>query len=422
MKEKPKYKSLKGMPDILPEQMRIMRWVEKEARSMFHLFGYSEIGTPLLEATEVFARSIGENTDIVEKEMYSFVDRGGKHISLRPEGTASVIRSYIEQCFFENKDLIKLFYTGPMFRGERPQKGRLRQFHQIGVEAIGFSHPQIDAELIFSLNQLLTKLKISGFTVLVNSLGCSNDRKIFEKELKKYLKTRKSDLCENCQKRSEKNVLRVLDCKRELCRKVMEKAPKIASFLCDGCAEDFKTTRDILASLKVAYQVKEDLVRGLDYYTGVIFEVIHPALGAQDALAAGGRYDNLSVQMGGPEVGASGYALGMERLLLAIDEKDLPEYVPGVLIVYIDKELRKEAFELALKLLSRDIGCEIDHSGRSFKGQMRKANREKRPFIILMGSEEVKQKKCLVKNMKTGEQELLAFEKCVDFFGSLGQE
>jgi len=406
-----KYRALRGMPDVLPEEAAKMRWVENTAEEVFRTFGFGEIRIPFLEETEVFTRSIGEDTDIVEKEMYSFTDRGGKNISLRPEGTASIIRAYIEHGWHNIRDLIKLFYVGAMFRGERPQKGRQRQFYQIGAEIIGGSNPYIDAELIFSLDVLLRELKIEGFTILLNSLGCGADRAGYKKALAAYLAGKSAGLCDNCKRRATANVLRVLDCKRKECRSVVAGAPDILDHLCDSCQGDHNTLKDILTDRGVPFREKSDLVRGLDYYTGTIFEVIHPSLGAQDAIAAGGRYDDLTKQMGGPDVGATGYAVGLERLLLAIDKKDVRRDPPGTLVIPVDDTSRPEAFRITSRLWREGIPCEMDHTGRSFKGRMRKADKDRRKFVIILGEEEIKSGKLLLKDMESGEQRALGFEE-----------
>ncbi|MFH1552327.1 MAG: histidine--tRNA ligase [Candidatus Omnitrophota bacterium] len=410
-----KYKSLRGMPDIFHEDAAVMCRVEDKAREVFRTFGYGEIRTPLLEETEVFTRSIGEDTDIVEKEMYSFTDRGGKNISLRPEGTASIIRAYIEHGWHNTADLVKLYYVGPMFRGERPQKGRLRQFHQIGAEIIGGSGPYLDAELIFSLDVLLKELKVDGFTILINSLGCSSDRAGYRKVLARYLDEKSTALCDDCKRRAKMNVLRVLDCKKEGCKEIVKGAPYVMDHLCENCRKDYDTLKNILSRMNVSFSEKKNMVRGLDYYTGTIFEVVHTALGAQDAIAAGGRYDDLTKQMGGPDVGATGYAVGTERLLMVIDKKEVCAVLPGVLVIAVDDALRAEAFRLTNKLRLEGVLCDMDHSGRSFKGQMRKADKEGKSFVILIGENEIKSGKLLLKDMKSGEQKELSFDEAVSY-------
>ena len=396
---------------MLPEDAAIMGWIEGEARGVFRRFGYREIRTPLLEETEVFTRSIGEDTDIVEKEMYSFTDRGKKNISLRPEGTASVIRAYIQHGWHNTQDLVKLYYIGPMFRGERPQKGRLRQFHQIGAEIIGGRDPYIDADLISSLVTFLKSLKVEGFTVLINSLGCSKDRARYKKVLSEYLAGRAGELCEDCRRRSETNVLRVLDCKKEGCRNAVKNAPGALDHLCGDCVNDFEALKRILGEMGVPFREKKDLVRGLDYYTGTIFEVVHPSLGAQDAIAAGGRYDELTRQMGGPDAGATGYSVGTERLMLAIDRRQAPPLESGTLVIAVGEEARPEAFRITGRLRDSGVVCEMADPGRSFKGQMRKAGREGRGFVVLIGEDEIKSGKLLVKDMKKGEQTAMTLEE-----------
>lgn len=414
MGNKPKYKALRGMPDVLPEDAVVTRWLEDKAREVFGTFGYGEIRTPLLEETEVFTRSIGEDTDIVEKEMYSFSDRGGKNVSLRPEGTASIIRAYIEHGWQNTAGLVRLYYAGPMFRGERPQKGRLRQFHQIGAEIIGGSDPYIDAELIFSLKILLERLEVKGSTILINSLGCSKDRKGYMKALSDYLAEKSSGLCENCNRRAKTNVLRVLDCKSKGCKAIVKDAPAILGYLCKDCLKYYEDLKGILRDMGIPFKEKSDLVRGLDYYTGTIFEVIHPALGAQDAVAAGGRYDDLTRQMGGPDVGATGYAIGVERLLLAVDRKNIPVDPPGVLVIPVEEEYFKDAFRAANELRAKGVPADIDLTGRSLKGQMRKAGKEGRRFVILIGEDEVKGGNVLLKDMEDGTQEAVKLEAAVE--------
>jgi len=410
----PKYHALRGMEDILPEEARAFRWIEDKAREVFRLYEFLEIRTPLLEETEVFTRSIGEDTDIVSKEMYSFPDRGGKSISLRPEGTASIIRAYIEHNWSASGDIVKLFYIGPMFRGERPQKGRLRQFHQIGAEIIGGSSPSIDAELILSLSAVFKRIGLEGFRILINSLGCVPDREAYKKELRDFLVNKKSDLCEDCQRRTQTNVLRVLDCKKEPCREVLKQAPRIGSHLCQKCAADHEELKKTLKSMKVDFTENSSMVRGLDYYTGTVFEVIHSGLGAQDAIAAGGRYDNLSKDMGGPDTGATGYAIGMERLILAVAGKNIPFQGKGALVITAGESAKDEAFRITNYLRDKGIPCDMDHSGRSLKGGMRKANKESRGKVIIIGEDEMKSGRVLVKDMSSGEQKSVSPEEAAD--------
>jgi len=411
----PKYKSIKGMPDILPKDMPYIRFIEEISRGIFFNFGFEEIRTPILEETKVFTRSIGENTDIVEKEMYSFTDRGGKSLSLRPEGTAAIIRAYIENGFGASGGVTKLFYLGSMFRGERPQKGRLRQFNQIGAEIIGTNDPYSDAELILSLNTILEKTAKTGFKFLINSLGCKKDRDKYKKDLFVFLEKGKDALCENCNRRMKTNVLRVLDCKNEACKKYVKDAPEITKYLCKECEDDFLLLKDILEKEGVSFSQKKDLVRGLDYYTGSIFEVVHSDLGAQDAVAAGGRYDNLTKDMGGPDVGATGYAIGVERMMLILDKDKVNLYQKGVYIVPMDEEKRNFCFNLMCKLRKGNIPCEMGEKGKSFKSLMRKADKDMREIVVIIGENEIKNNEVSIKEMKTGQQTKIGIEALDSF-------
>ncbi|MBD3296464.1 MAG: histidine--tRNA ligase [Candidatus Omnitrophica bacterium] len=409
-----RYRALKGMPDVLPDEAFRRQRIDRKAREIFDLFGYREIRTPILEETEVFTRSIGADTDIVEKEMYTFEDRGGKSVSMRPEGTAPIIRSYIEHGWHNSPDIVKLFYSGPMFRGERPQKGRLRQFHQIGAEMIGGSDPLIDAELISTLHMLFTCLGLEGFSIVLNSLGCAEDRKIYKKRLAGYLRNRKKDLCDNCVRRAGSNVLRVLDCKNPGCREVVSGAPSIRKSLCDDCSAFYERLKSLLNDTDISFTEKGDLVRGLDYYTGTIFEVVHQGLGAQDALAAGGRYDDLSAEMGGSPRGATGYAIGVERLLLALGDEAFGKKEAPALVIPMDADLKREAFSTVCFLRDRGISCDMDLAGRSFKAQLRKANREDRRFVLIIGEDEVREGMVTLKDMSEGTQTMMEREKAVE--------
>ncbi|MBL7072767.1 MAG: histidine--tRNA ligase [Candidatus Omnitrophica bacterium] len=413
-----KYKSLRGMPDILAEEASVRHKLEDAAREVFRVFGFGEISTPVLEETKVFTRSIGEDTDIVEKEMYSFSDRGGKTVSLRPEGTASIIRAYIEHAELNSKDICKLFYVGPMFRAERPQKGRLRQFHQIGAEIISLSSPFVDAELILNLKILLSKIGLKDFTIFLNSLGCSADRTKYKKVLKKYLSKKNAEICDNCKKRSEVNVLRVLDCKNKKCAGVIKLAPKISDFLCRKCKSDQDALKKTLKEIGVKFTEKDDLVRGLDYYTGTVFEVMHSSLGAQDAIAAGGRYNGLIKEMGGEDMGATGYAVGIERVLLLLSKETREVKCPDAIILPMDEDCRPEAMRIAGKFWLKGIPCEVDHTARSFKGRLRRAHKEGRGIVIIIGENEIKNKRLTLKKMKTGEQVEVSFEQAVEIVGT----
>ena len=407
-----KYKAVRGMEDILPEDAGIWRWLEDTARRELEFWGYEEIRTPIIEDTSVFLHSIGETTDIVTKEMYSFKDRKNRSLTLRPEGTAPIVRAYIEHSLDKKAPRIKkLYYVGPMFRSERPQKGRSRQFHQIGIEVLGAGSPYADAEVIIQLSRMLALFGLSDFKIKLNSLGCKKDKVNFTGKLKKYLGDRKNELCRDCKERLGRNVLRVLDCKNDSCKAVLREAPNILDSLCEPCKEHFNTVKNTLKAMKVAFEETKNLVRGLDYYTGTVFEITHPALGAQDAIAAGGRYDNLVKDFGGPDIGAIGYALGMERIIIALkDRKALPEPTT-IYIATLGDEAVLRGMLLAEHIrpgLGRDRGMKIrvieDTEGGPLKAQMKRADKNNAKITIILGEDELKKKEVTIKNMKTGEQ------------------
>ncbi|MDD4956584.1 MAG: histidine--tRNA ligase [Candidatus Omnitrophica bacterium] len=410
------FHSIKGMPDMLPEQCEVVQKIERTARDVFACFGFREIRTPLLEETRVFTRSIGQDTDIVEKEMYSFTSRSGKDISLRPEGTASIIRAFIENGLFDpnTPDLTRLFYIGPMFRAERPQKGRLRQFHQIGAEVIGGHDPYIDAELIMSLDMFFSKIGVDDACISINSLGCKKDRDVFRKDLTAYLDSVSDGLCDNCKRRKDTNVLRVLDCKNPGCRDVVAGAPNIMGYLCGDCDAYYAKLKELLVSARIRFSEKKDLVRGLDYYTGVIFEVTHASLGAQDAIAAGGRYDSLCRDMGGADIGATGYAIGLERLMLIKLADEFKPDRPGTFVIPMAAAFRDDVFDLVKELRCSGICCEAGDPQRSFKSLMRKAHKEGREYVVIIGEEEKKNMAFTLKNMDTGQQTSVSLDELRD--------
>jgi histidyl-tRNA synthetase len=320
-------RSLKGTQDILPQDIGRWNEIESASRRIFSIHGYQELRTPIIEESALFAHSVGEDTDIVKKQMYAFKDQGGRDITLRPEETAAVVRAYLENNLDKEYGFIKLFYIGPMFRSERPQAGRLRQFHQIGVEAIGSSSPYMDAEVIILLDELLKAYKISKYILNINSLGCEKDRDSIKEVLKKELKHHLNSLCEDCKRRYKTNILRILDCKGPACKKIIASV-SLAGFLCKDCKADFVKLQKILDDIGIKYQISQLLVRGLDYYTGVVFEVNCDELGAQNAIAAGGRYDNLISDFGGQKTGACGFAIGIERVIDIISKAEPKDEAP----------------------------------------------------------------------------------------------
>ncbi len=408
-----RYKSIRGMSDILPRDTGAWRRIEQITRLELESSGYKEIRTPILEDTAVFKRSIGETTDIVTKEMYTFSDRKGRALTLRPEGTAPVVRAYIENALNKISPVSLLYYIGPMFRSERPQKGRSRQFHQIGIEIIGSRSPQVDGEVIYRLNRLLGAFGLTNAVIKLNSLGCRQDKAGFTDKLKKYLRAEKKRLCEDCKKRIEKNAMRVLDCKNESCLLVIKNAPKIIDSLCDKCLHHFSLVKAMLRARggEIDFQEDHNLVRGLDYYTGPVFEVTHPGLGGQDALAAGGRYDNLVKEFGGPDTGAAGFAIGIERLMLALGEKKEFKKPKILYIATLGDEARSKGLLLAERLkqvlnASQTLNCVVllNMENASLKAQMRSANRENAKITVILGADEIKSEKITIKDMESGEQ------------------
>ena len=398
------------MQDIFPEEARGFLSLETLARCLSDRYDYGEIRIPVLEPTELFVRSIGETTDIVRKEMFTFQDAGDKSVTLRPEGTAGVVRAYLEKAVYNRQALAKYFYLGPMFRRERPQAGRRRQFHQFGIEALGNGNPALDVEIIDLLIYYLEATGGEEWRLMINSVGCSQCRPAYQKKLGAYLEERRDNLCDNCKRRRERNVLRVLDCKQASCREVVASAPAIPDFLCPDCRRHFETVKSLLAELSIGFILNPFLVRGLDYYTRTVFEVYGPRLGSQDAVAAGGRYDNLAEDLGGPSLGAVGFSVGMERLLLCLGGADIPSPPPIMGSVYC-VNINEEGFRLNFVLLSalrkKGIKGIIDYQNRSLKAQMREANKLGVDYVLIRGSEEIEKYAVKVKDMKTGKEKLV---------------
>jgi histidyl-tRNA synthetase len=402
--------AVKGVKDILPEE--VPRWEEAERRfrAVFGNYGYREIRIPTFEDTQLFRRSIGEETDIVEKEMYTFTDKGGSSITLRPEGTASVVRAFIEHSMAHLPQPVKLFYLGPMFRHERPQKGRLRQFHQAGAEVFGLAGPEAEAELLEMVMQLLTReFGLQDLSLQVNTLGDDACRPAYRQALTGYLEIHRHGLCENCRRRLERNPLRVLDCKAEGCRAIARGAPVIGGVLCGECRSHFDRFLSLLDEAGVPHQVNPHLVRGLDYYTRTTFEVLGGSgLGAQNAVAAGGRYDNLVAAFGGPPTPGLGFALGMERLLALLP----PEFAgTGPRVLYLaaaDGEGRLLARSLARSQRARGVAVALDLLGRSLKAQMRAADSMGAAWVVVLGAQEAASGRCVLKEMTGGWREEIA--------------
>jgi len=411
-----KIKALKGVQDILPDVMNSWNYVHTRAEEIFSIYGYKKIIVPIIEESRLFVRSIGEETDIVEKEMYTFVDRGNRSIALRPEATASVVRAYLEHNFNQQQSLVKLFYSGAMFRGEKPQSGRNRQFYQIGVEALGSSSPYLDAEIIHLAAQYLKSININDFNVLINSVGTSEDKLNFQKKLKSFLKDKRNKLCKNCQKRYSSNLLRVLDCKDKNCIKIMQQAPLIEESLSGESLHSFTLLKEILKNLGIEYIVSRNLVRGLDYYTKTVFEITHDKLGAQNTILAGGRYDNLVSELGGPPTGAAGFACGVERILLAQAAESFKvtsSANPSIYSIALGENAYKKMFSITHSLRDNGISTYIDFQPRSLKAQLRQANKLDCSFVLILGETELSSNTIILKDMQKGIQESIALDSTV---------
>ncbi len=411
------FQRLRGTHDIYGDDALRFQKIESTAREVFRNFGFSELRTPILEEKDVFTRALGTETDVVQKEMYEFEDRSKTRVAMRPEGTAGVVRAYLENEFDKTDGLSKFYYMGPMFRSERPQAGRLRQFHQIGVETLGSDSPASDAETIQALTVFLDRAGAGGYKLKLNNLGTFEEREKFREVLKNYFKPFEDGLCDDCKNRLNKNVFRLLDCKVESCRRIAEKSPAITGYLTPESKAHFDAVCALLESAGIAYVLEPHMVRGLDYYTKTVFEVSHPKLGAQDALGAGGRYDSLIETFGGPRLGAVGFAVGIERLVmcLADESKDAAAYQNVVFIATLGEAAQKEGFALLSRLRRAGLAALMDFSSKSLKGQMRLADKHRCRFTVILGDNELKDGKFSLKNMESGIQETVALAEAVQF-------
>jgi histidyl-tRNA synthetase len=415
-----KITGVKGMNDVLPAEVGRWQEMERTAREVFALYGYREVRTPVVEHHALFARGVGEATDIVNKEMYVFEDKGEDLLCLRPEGTAGVVRAFIEHgAHVEGPQ--KWFYLGPMFRRERPQKGRYRQFHQIGCEAFGIAEPAIDAEQIALLDDFLARLGVKA-TLKLNTVGDAACRPPYLAELKGWLEGRKKELCADCNERIERNPLRVLDCKVPTCQPVLEQAPRLLERLCDGCKGHFEAVRSGLDALGVAYTLDGRLVRGLDYYVRTAFEFTSDALGSQSAVAGGGRYDRLVETLGGPPTPGIGFALGEERLSLILEKagQAAPERRPVIFFVAADAEGAKASLSLAARLRKAGIACDLDARGGKLPRQFKQAERVRARWALVLGATEVASGQAKLKDMNTREELPVALSELVDRVRSAG--
>lgn len=402
-----KFSRLRGTHDVFGGEAGVFSLIEDTARKVFGFFGFEELRTPILEEKELFTRALGPETDVVQKEMYEFEDRSKTRLALRPEGTAGVVRAYLENNFDKTQGLAKFFYMGAMFRSERPQAGRLRQFHQIGVEQLGAESPYADAETIHCLALFLDRVGARGYRLKLNNLGTFEEREHFKQTLRKYFTPEKDRLCEDCRNRLEKNVFRILDCKVESCRALIRKSPPITGHLSAESRSHHQTVCGALEAAGVSYEQDAYMVRGLDYYTKTVFEVSHPKLGAQDAVAAGGRYDTLIESFGGPKTGAVGFAVGLERLAmcLAAPEESRRDYEDSIFIATLGEAAFQKGFQILSRLRANNIKAVMDFSSKSLKGQMRSADRHRCRTVMIFGDTELKDGSCVIKNMADGTQE-----------------
>ena len=398
-------KKPRGTNDFFYESASKLEFIEKKIKDIVKLYGYGRIRTPIFESTDLFIRGIGEDTDIVGKEMFTFEDRGGRSLTLRPEGTASVVRAYIENSMQNEFSINKLFYIGTMYRAERPQKGRYREFNQFGIECIGGSSPLIDAEIIALNINILKEFGIENINLLINTVGCQKCKPIYNKALREAIGSRKDELCETCQRRYETNILRILDCKNEKCKEILKDIPKFYDYVCDECKEHFDRLCEELNKINQNFTVEPMLVRGLDYYTKTAFEVQTNALGSQSAILGGGRYDNLiGLFNSEKDIPAVGSAMGLERLLIVLENnKNITEGRLDVFIIAF-KETEKEILKVMQDLRASNISCDCDFAVKSIKNQFKSANKRNSKFALILGEDELKRNSCKLKNMDTGEE------------------
>ena len=404
----PKFKAVRGTRDVLPEEWPYWEYIEGAIRKIAALYGYKRIATPILEETGLYVRGVGEGTDIVDKEMYTFEDRGGRSLTLRPEFTAGIMRAYLENGLYVRPKPVKLYSIGPIFRYERPEAGRYRQHTQFNVEAIGEQDPALDFEVISLALHFFRELGLSKISLQLNSTGCPRCRPAYVRELVAYYEDKRDAVCADCRRRLERNPLRVLDCKVEQCQPVIAEAPNIRDHLCDDCRQHFDTLLHYLDAARIPYEINPRLVRGLDYYTKTVFEVWVQGIGSQNAICGGGRYDGLIEELGGPPTPGIGFGSGIERLVLTLQEQGISvghESGPAVYVVHLGEEAKLEAVKLVQQLRRQGVPSLVSFGSRSLKAQLRDANRAGARAVIVIGEEELRDGRFQVKWLDTGEQE-----------------
>ena len=411
-------KAPRGTKDITPKDVYKWHYVEKKFREICALYGYEEIRTPIFEHTEVFARSVGDTTDVVQKEMYSFTDRGDRQLSLKPEGTAGVIRSFIENKMYADTQPTKLYYITPCFRYERPQAGRQRQFHQFGIEVLGSDGPSVDAEVIRLAVQFFNEMGLKNLSVNINSVGCPTCREEYNRKLKEYLDKKVDVLCETCLERKDKNPMRVIDCKNPHCKENLQDIPFMIDHLCDDCKDHFEKLQTYLKEMDINYVVDKTIVRGLDYYKKTAFEIISNDIGSQSTVCGGGRYDGLVEMLGGPKgISGIGFGLGVERLLLTLENNNIEIENPkstDIYIATIGDAAKTKSFKLIKDLRSNHISADNDHLDKSLKAQFKYSDKLNAKYTVVIGDDELANDTATLKNMKTSEQTTIKLSELVD--------
>lgn len=410
-------KAPRGTKDILPQESYKWQYIENHIRKICHEFGFGEIRTPSFEHTELVQRGIGETTDIVQKEMYTFDDRGGRSITLKPEGTAPAVRAYVEHNLVQEAQPTKMYYITPVFRYERPQAGRLREHHQFGIEVFGAENPAADAEVISLAMTFYRRLGIENLKVNINSIGCPKCRKSYNEALKEYFRENFEGLCPTCQDRFQRNPLRILDCKSPECKEISKNAPLVLDHLCEDCRIHFEGLQEELKALEIPFVVDPHIVRGLDYYTRTVFEIISESIGAQSTVCGGGRYDNLIKECGGPDIPAVGFGLGIERLIITMEAYgcNIPKPEgPALFIAALGDTAKLRSSKLILQLRNAGISCERDLMSRSLKGQMKYANKINARFTIVLGDDELNRNIAKLKDMGNGEETEINITNIID--------
>lgn len=413
-------KGPRGTADILPSDIEKWQFIENTAKETARSFGFKEIRTPVFEHTELFQRGVGDTTDVVQKEMYTFNDKADRSITLRPEGTASVARAYLEHSLYALPAPVKLFYNITCYRYEKPQAGRMREFHQFGAEAYGLDTPAVDAEIIALVSTIFKNLGIKALELNINSIGCKECRASYNAALVEYLKAHSGNLCGTCHERLDKNPMRVLDCKNPECKVIAANAPSILDYICDDCREHFEATKKYLDNFGIKYNIDPSIVRGLDYYTRTVFEFVSRSIGAQGTVCGGGRYDGLIEELGGSPAPGIGFAMGLERILLVMESQNVKfpeERAPEIYIASLGQE--KTVMSLCYELRKNGIWAECDLAGRSLKAQMKNADRTQARYSIVIGDNEAESNSAQIKNMTTGEKEEISLD-CASITAFLG--